>query len=465
MSRYLYQHRLDNADDGLIRYARRDRGVLRRPYVLPNGCVRAEGIGAVAGVHEYLVQDAGGKPRIIRELLEDEVLLRDAEQIGGLPLLLLHRRDGKNSTPDNLRKRRADEKPEPGDFAGVVGDDIEFVTDKQGGYVKLRILTQTSDAATALRSGKASELSFGYDVTIDPTPGVHPVYGRYDQRQVSRRYDHLALVPEARHGADARVRTDGEDLAELLGIQLPPQRLDELLDTSPPRSGPGDNPMTFLQRLALKMGLKLDGLTDEGLQSAVMTRADALIQLDAAASTLPRPEGRADMAASELVRDMCAMHAREKSDMEKRLTDMEAAMKTAEGERDGYKASLDEYAKKEAEAAEVEKMDAMIAIAERLKVERKDGEADKDFATLRADCARTILGGDVPEHYTDAHYDGLFAALPDKDKKRTDTRDTRYDFGRKGGEKRADTNDTPPPARSTRSHYRKRRADSQSNRS
>ena len=448
----------------LRRESRRDRGILRRAHLTPGGFLRAEGVGALAGVHEYRLRGPDGKPRIIRELLDIDTLQQDAGQIGGLPLLLLHRIDGKPSTPENLRKRRRDEEPQPGDYAGVVGDDVEVIKDAQGGYVKLRILTQTSDARQALRSGQAAELSFGYDVEIDPTPGVHPLHGPYDQRQVSRRYDHLALVPQARHGSEARLRADEEegssagfDLAALLGLQITPRRLDTLAATpQPPRPGRGASLMTFLQRLALQMQVRADGLTEEGLQQALLQRADTLNDLDTAAASLPRPEGRADMSAPELIRDMCAMHEREKKDLAEQLAAATAEKEAAEGERDGYHADLMHYRKAEAEAEAEKKMDSLKAIAEAVQVPHEE----KSLEALRADCAAAILGN-KPANYTAAHYDGLFAPILARLQAGEPplSRDPRYDAFREGAGEGSDSSrkDSPTPRPSLRSAVKARR--------
>lgn len=54
------------------------------------------------------------------------------------------------------------------------------------------------------------ELSPGYTVKVDDTPGEHPEYGPYDSKQVpgSRRYNHVALTEAARGGPDLTIRKD-----------------------------------------------------------------------------------------------------------------------------------------------------------------------------------------------------------------------------------------------------------------
>ena len=54
------------------------------------------------------------------------------------------------------------------------------------------------------------ELSPGYSVKVDDTPGEHPEYGPYDARQIpgTRRYNHGALTEAARGGPDLTIRKD-----------------------------------------------------------------------------------------------------------------------------------------------------------------------------------------------------------------------------------------------------------------
>lgn len=74
----------------------------------------------------------------------------------------------------------------------------------------LRTELMVADAATVseMESGEKAQVSCGYTCDYDPTPGVHPVWGRYDGRQTNIRGNHIALVTHARAGETARVRMD-----------------------------------------------------------------------------------------------------------------------------------------------------------------------------------------------------------------------------------------------------------------
>jgi hypothetical protein len=170
--------------------ARSDRApLLGQPHVRADGTLLVEGFAAKAGVMEYRTRDG----KVFRELVPEETLRASAHGLGRATVTL-HHPDG-DVTPENV-----------GDLG--VGDTDGEVRVEDGGYVRVRLAVRRSDAIRSIRSGKTVELSPGYLVRLDPTPGEHPVHGRYDAVQVERRYNHLALVDVARGGHDVRLRAD-----------------------------------------------------------------------------------------------------------------------------------------------------------------------------------------------------------------------------------------------------------------
>lgn len=117
-----------------------------------------------------------------------------------------------------------------------VGDvDGELVIEEapeQGAYAKVRIAVRKRDAQDAIAAG-VHELSPGYDAEIDPTPGVHPIFGAYDSRQVRRVVNHLAIVDRARGGPTVALRVDSADAEQVPspspGVQMDPAALAELV--------------------------------------------------------------------------------------------------------------------------------------------------------------------------------------------------------------------------------------------
>lgn len=61
--------------------------------------------------------------------------------------------------------------------------------------------------------GNERDLSCGYSLDLDETPGVTPNGERYDAVQRNIRYNHLAIVPKGRAG-NARLNFDGEQILD-----------------------------------------------------------------------------------------------------------------------------------------------------------------------------------------------------------------------------------------------------------
>lgn len=179
----------------MARVERSDIGTITRtPYETPEGFLYVEGVATRCGVFEYMQADGS----IVRELRDDADVMAPASlaSLGRKPATLEHPEDNGERvlvTPDNWDR-----------FAvGQVGEEIKGA----GGFVSVTLTINRADALDAIRSG-VEELSCGYVCDIDPTPGVHPIYGRYDQRQTGIEYNHLAVVPKGRAGETARLRLD-----------------------------------------------------------------------------------------------------------------------------------------------------------------------------------------------------------------------------------------------------------------
>jgi len=489
------------------RVRRYDRGVLRPPEQTPQGFLMAEGVPVLSGVYDYVVFD-GTQTRIIKELIDAQTIRQDAGQIGRLPLTLHH--PDEDVSPDNVGELGV----------GEVGERVTFVEDAQGGYAQVTVCIRRGDAIAEVNAGTAAELSFGYDVVIDPTPGVHPIHGRYDQRQVKRYYNHLALVDQARHGSETRLRTDGATLPVGAGIQLTP-----VIDRfTPPRNDTGGH-MEFLRAMAAQLKVPhWDSLDEARLKSAIQTQSDRLIKV---ADSVEATRGnRRDMGAHELVADMIGAHAKEKEDFKHKMKAMQkendafkAAMADLQKEVDGYKAAMDEMkaaaeetatkadaadaahkstttelqnkldaaetakaaletsvqtltqqladaeaaktamAKTIQERADAEALASMKTVATFLRVDLKtDAGDDKPLDTLRADCAASVFGAELPANFTADAIAGLLAPYlrrADAGELTDDASDPRYDAFRRVKDKATD----PDPNNKARPSMRSRAAD------
>jgi len=174
---------------GAIWETREDRGDLLASHVRPDGTLLVEGFAAREGVLEYRRADGS----IRREMVPAQTLLDSAATLGRAPVTLEH--PSVDVTPDNV-----------GTLG--VGDVDGEVRLESGGFVRVKLAVRRRDAIQAAKDNRKRELSPGYRVRLDETPGVDPVHGAYDAVQVERTYNHLAIVERARGGAEVRFRAD-----------------------------------------------------------------------------------------------------------------------------------------------------------------------------------------------------------------------------------------------------------------
>jgi hypothetical protein len=83
---------------------------------------------------------------------------------------------------------------------------------QDGTHLVVRMQIEDAPAVEAVEAGKRQDISSGYVVREDHTPGVHPVYGAYDLVQRQIRYNHFALLPPGagRQGRDVALRLDAQ---------------------------------------------------------------------------------------------------------------------------------------------------------------------------------------------------------------------------------------------------------------
>lgn len=73
------------------------------------------------------------------------------------------------------------------------------------------VVIHDAESIDKIENGGKRELSVGYSVVLDETPGEHPKYGKYDAIQRDIKVNHLALVKRGRAG-NARLNMDGSDV-------------------------------------------------------------------------------------------------------------------------------------------------------------------------------------------------------------------------------------------------------------
>lgn len=265
-------------------------GQLAPPKKLPNGFLRADGRIARIGVQEY--RDGAGNIR--KELrIEEEVF--DAESLESfeqLPLTNDHPRDmldsenAKNHSVGNVAKLRRD---------------VD--------YVVATIMITDAKAIEAAIKGR-SQLSNGYSCVLDATqdPELIAKYGPYDAIQRDIRGNHVALVDNARAGAEARLRLDADDAVSVFGGSPEPVIASAQVEST--------------QEISKMAQLKVDGMTFEIADAnaqAVVDRAIASAKKDsedkAAKAELALAEAKKEVSVLQAKHDSLA--AEVKTDAEK----------------------------------------------------------------------------------------------------------------------------------------------------
>lgn len=197
-----------------LKVFRVDAGTLRAPVHTPQGFLRVDGYIGRPGIYSYINTDEdeklglGKKGAIRRELRpEEEVFRTDSlEAYDGISITVGHPPRGTDVNAENVRKF---------EVGTVLGKAF-----RDGNRAAAALLIKDKAAQARVDSRELTELSPGYHLEIDQTPGVHPVWGPYDVVQRDIMPNHLALVKRARGGSDIAMRLDEADMdAQLLSIE------------------------------------------------------------------------------------------------------------------------------------------------------------------------------------------------------------------------------------------------------
>jgi hypothetical protein len=168
-----------------------DTGELRKPERLPNGWLRVDAYLTRCGVFVYRNRD-GSERRELR--LPEDVFHPDAVASFQLvPATNLH--PPEELTAENTKQYAV----------GVASEAVQ----RDGDRLRAPIMVYDAQAIADIEGGR-QEISCGYAVELEESPGVHPAYGRYDVIQRRIRGNHVAFVDRGRAGPDIRVRMDGD---------------------------------------------------------------------------------------------------------------------------------------------------------------------------------------------------------------------------------------------------------------
>lgn len=342
---------------------------LLRVFTRPvDGAKLCEGIAAQEGVLVY--RNADGTERL--ELVTRQAVLDTAATIGRATMTLHHPKDGFVG-PENFQEHAI------GDVDGNVRVE-EFGA--QGGFARVRVMTavRRADALAAIGEG-VCQLSSGYEVDLDETPGEHPVFGRYDARQTGRRINHLALVPEGRSGPGVALRTDSNDA-------VCARRIDHNERGGSPRL---DSTMKHLLMALGLLGITLRADAKEDDQGLALVGGIKKLKADMAEMGEKLSEAQSGGDALKALLD--AYGLKDIAALKAKLSEMQAALAAAQQEAATAKAALQAKEDEAAAAAQKAEMGRMDALAKQLGV-KTDG---LDLKGVKLAIARTRVDSIDPK--------------------------------------------------------------------
>ena len=107
---------------------------------------------------------------------------------------------------------------------GHAGSHVRF----SDGFVEVALVITDEEAINSIERGDTQEVSAGYRVDYDPTPGVTPEGESYDGIQRNIKVNHIALVSRGRAGRNARLLLDSCDRNDAVAEVEPPSNSADL---------------------------------------------------------------------------------------------------------------------------------------------------------------------------------------------------------------------------------------------
>ena len=186
---------------------------------------------------------------------------------------------------------------------GHAGSQVRF----NDGFVEVALLITDKEAISQIQRGDAQEVSSGYRVDFDPTPGVTPSGESYDGVQRNIRINHIAIVKKGRAGSDIRLILDSCDRNDAIAVNENPSnstlipmaqvQLDGLgLDLPAEAAGVIQSYVKDSDRAKADLQSKLDS-QEEQIQAVVTENEETLGRLDAALERIEELEKQAAVSA------------------------------------------------------------------------------------------------------------------------------------------------------------------------
>jgi len=355
----------------------------------PEGYLRGYALGTKVGVFPY--QDAKGEVHYEYRPAEELFRAETLDSMKGIPVTLDHPNEGLVTAENADRLMR-----------GFTGADVRPDGDRI--YTDLTITHKA--AIEAVRGGTRQQLSYGYEVELVAKAGDYQGQ-KYDFVQTAIRYNHLALVEQARMGPEARVNVD----AGAAGV--PVLRLD----------GGGNQILPIIDNTIM---------TDQTVCPTKEVRAMVKVTIDEIQyDAAPEVAKALEKAQAGAVVDKARLEGLKEVTLDggvKVLGDpkLAEALAKALGERDGLKAKLDEAAKSQdaliqaAATTRLRILDAGRKVLNQDAVARLEGMSNLDIQkAVLVECApegrrdelKKLLEGKEAA-YVGARFDQVVETLP-----------------------------------------------------
>jgi Uncharacterized protein conserved in bacteria len=384
-----------------------DKGGRITSKVDENGYLRIDGVVAHVGILEYMDDDG----TVIREFVPEETLFDEEslKSLAGAPVTLQH--PPEMVTPSNYKQYSQ--------------GSVNGMPKRDGDNLVASMLVIGNEALHAIEYDGVSELSPGYSVDLDETPGEWQGQ-KYGRVQRNRRYNHQAIVDAARGGSVCSLRFDGANVPNnedksMTQIKLPGGGTVEVADAATAatinaaiaKQGKRlDSTKGQLKNLvkAIAPKLKLDADT-------VMTESDDENKDEAVAVDVPAVE-EAVTSVSEAVDNLQAQ-LDELADAVNSGVDTEAMSTDSEEDKTDEDTDTDPEMKTDS----LSKMLRIIDAAKKLKpgISHMDGKRVKSAREIQVEALIAAKSGFNADGKSDAYINGRFDAAVEGLKTRTDS--------------------------------------------
>lgn len=266
-----------------------DAGTTLRPSrTTPEGYVVGEAAVSSVGVFPY--RRADGSTTFEYRPASEVFATESLATVSSKPITNDHPKDSVNAR--NAQSH----------MVGLLGERLDL--DEAAGVIRSSYTLTHADAIEAAVAGKRA-ISPGYDVELDPTPGMFNGQ-RYDAIQRNIRYNHFAIVDSPRQ-AGLSLRLDAGDAEQVdvatdatAACSMPQQQRNDTM----PKVTLGGVAYEVEEGLATKIAASLDRLDalDKAAANAVGELEAANAKLETVAAERDAERKRADDAAAELAK-------------------------------------------------------------------------------------------------------------------------------------------------------------------